>query len=239
MHISSIAFQPDRYPVADAYPFNLPLFRHTPSLRLDSPITFFIGENGSGKSTLLKALTRRCGVHIWNDSSRNRLDCNPYEEELHRYIDVTWSNGEKPGAFFSSETFQYLSQCIDNWACNDPGLMSYFGGKSLLSQSHGQSFMAFFESRYAIEGIYFLDEPETALSPKNQIAFVAMLKRYCDQGHAQFFIATHSPILLGCPRARIFSFDTAAIANVPYEDTGHFKLYRDFFNDRGRFLPAG
>jgi predicted ATPase len=239
MYINALTMHPDRYPTSAVYPFNLPLFRNTPELRFNSPITFFIGENGSGKSTLLRALTRRCGVHIWNDSSRNRLDSNPYEDELYRFIDVAWSGDPKPGAFFSSETFQYLSQCIDNWACNDPGLISYFGGTSLLSQSNGQSFMAFFESRYAIEGVYFLDEPETALSPKNQIAFVKMLKRYCDQGHAQFFIATHSPILLSCPQAEIFSFDGPAIGTIPCGETGHFRLYRDFLNDPGRFLSAG
>jgi len=104
--------------------------------------------------------------------------------------------------FFSSERYQHLAKIIDEWAISDPKLLEYFGGRSLLSQSHGESFMSYFTSRFAIEGIYFLDEPETALSPRRQIEFVKTLVEHTRDGHAQFIIATHSPILLSCPVQR-------------------------------------
>jgi predicted ATPase len=236
MHIDKVTFHPHAYPQRKTYPFNLDIFSNTESLRFETNITFFIGENGTGKSTLLKAITRRCGIHIWTESDRSRFDRNPYEEELYRYIDVEWANGKKPGAYFSSETYQHMTQIIDEWACSDPKLLAYFGGKSLVSQSHGESFMSFFKSRYKIEGIYFLDEPETALSPKRQIEFLNLLTDLSGDGHAQFVIATHSPILLSCPNSLIVSFDHAKLHKIAYEKTDYYLIYRDFLLHRDKYL---
>lgn len=237
MHIESVTFHPDMYPTSELYPFSLQVFRTGQALPFTAPITFFIGENGSGKSTLLKAIARRCGIHIWEED-RSRYGNNPYEEDLFRYIDVAWSGVRKPGMFFSSERYQHLAKIIDEWAISDPKLLEYFGGKSLMAQSHGESFMSYFRSRFAIEGIYFLDEPETALSPRRQIEFVRLLMEHSSSGLAQFVIATHSPILLSCPGAVIVSFDAKTLRRVDYEDTDYYVIYRDFLMDRRRYLNA-
>lgn len=237
MHIDTILFHPDAYPSCDAYPFNLEVFREAGDLSLESPITFFIGENGSGKSTLLKAVARRCGIHIWEED-RGRFGNNPYEEDLFKYIDVKWRAGRKPGMFFSSERFQHLAKIIDEWAISDPMLLEYFGGKSLLSQSHGESFMSYFRARYAREGLYLLDEPETALSPRRQIEFVRLLMEQSRDGHAQFIIATHSPILLSCTGAVIISFDNRTLRRIAYEQTDYYLIYRDFLLDPQRYLKG-
>jgi len=236
MHIEKVMFHPEAYPVTDRYPFNLSVFRTAGHLDFLTNITFFVGENGSGKSTLLKALTRRCGVHIWEEDAGSRFDHNPHEDKLHHFIDVSWTDGKKPGAFFSSETYQHLSKIIDDWASHDPNLMAYFGGRSLISQSHGESFMSFFKVRYRLEGLYFMDEPETALSPRRQIEFLRMLSKLSRDGHAQFIIATHSPILLSCPQAEIISFDHDTLSAVRYEDTDYYRIYKDFLLDRDKFL---
>ena len=118
----------------------------------------------------------------------------------------------------------------------DPGLLEYYGGQSLLSQSHGQSLMAFFESRFKIKGLYLLDEPETALSPKSQLQLLKLLSRMSQAGHAQFIIATHSPILLACPAAVIYNFSASALEPIGYEETEHFKVYKRFMHDPGRYL---
>lgn len=238
MHISSMTFHPENYPAKDNYPFNLLAFHNTPGLSFRTNITFFIGENGSGKSTLLKAIARRCGIHIWEED-RGRFGNNPYEEDLFKYIEVAWSLDKKPGAFFSSERYQHLAKIIDEWAISDPKLLDYFGGKSLMSQSHGESFMAFFRSRYRIEGIYFMDEPETALSPRRQIEFLRLLLSQSRDGHAQFIIATHSPILLSCPGSTIVSFDHQALRTIAYEETDYYLIYRDFLLHREHYLQEG
>jgi len=94
--------------------------------------------------------------------------------------------------------------------------------------------MSFFKARYAIKGLYLLDEPETALSPKTQISLLDLLTKLSVDGHAQFLIATHSPILLACPGATIYSFDESPIASVRYEDTEHYRVYRAFMEDQNR-----
>ncbi len=236
MHITSLTLHPERFPTLDCYPFKLPILQNTRDIAFGGNITFFAGENGSGKSTLLRAISRGCGVHIWEESGLDRVSHNPHEHRLYLYATLHWTAGPKPGAFFSSETYDHMSRMIEEWASTDPALLEYFGGKSLLTQSHGESFMAFFASRYSREGVYFLDEPETALSPRRQILFVQLLQRMATDGHAQFFVATHSPILLACPGATILSFDRNAIGPVAYEDTEYFRIYREFLADRSRFL---
>lgn len=239
MHLNSVAFHPDAYPVADRYPFHLAPFRQTPLLVFDTPVTLFVGENGTGKSTLLEALARQCGIHIWRDEDRRRFERNPYEDTLYRYLTIEWADGPVPGSFFGSSVFEDFVRGLDEWACSDPGLLRYFGGQSLVTQSHGQSIMAFFRSRYSIKGLYLLDEPETALSPKAQLALLNILTSMSRAGHAQFIVATHSPILLACPGAAIQSFDHAPIRRVLYEDTEHYRVYKSFMEDRLPYVGEG
>jgi len=227
-----MTLHPEKFPDTKAYPYCLPVLQNSGRIDLESAITFFAGENGSGKSTLLKAISRKCGIHIWAEGCWSRAHYNPHEEALFQYLDIAWIAGPKPGAFFSAETYEHMTALIDLWAADDPGLLDYFGGTSLLEQSHGESFMSFFTSRYTIEGVYLLDEPETALSPRRQLEFVRFLGAMARKGHAQFFIATHSPLLLSCPEATILSFDGSLIRKMAFEKTEHFCVYRDFILDR-------
>ena len=237
MHLKKITLHPDKYPTQDHYPFNLDLFRKTQSITLESPVTFFVGENGSGKSTLLEAITRKCGIYIWQGMYRPRFNASPYEQDLYKVISIEWSNGRKvPGSFFGSQIFNNFARILDEWLTMDPGLLEYFGGKSLLSQSHGQSLMAFFKSRLKIKGLYLLDEPETALSPKSQMSLLRLLKEASLTGQAQFIIATHSPILLACPEAQILTFDEIPVKQIAYESTDHYQIYKDFMADPQKFL---
>lgn len=236
MHLSSVTLYPDRYPKTDRYPFNLSLFRHGGSISFDTAVTLFVGENGSGKSTLIEALARRCDIHIWRETEHRRFQYNPFEDKLDQYMSVSWSSGPVPGSFFGSSVFQDFARILDEWASASPKLLDYFGGQSLLTQSHGQSIMSFFRSRYRIKGLYLLDEPETALSPKTQLEMLALLAEMAADGHAQFIIATHSPILLACPNSLIYSFDGERISQTKYEDTEHYRIFHEFMADPDTFL---
>lgn len=236
MHLKEISLHPDKYPTGDHYPFHLPLFHETQRIAFDRPVTLFAGENGTGKSTLLQAIARACGIHIWRDAGRIRYRPNPYEEMLHRFVSVEWIEGQVPGSFFGSAIFQDFAEILDEWAAADPGQLKYFGGESLVTKSHGQSLMAFFRSRYCITGLYLLDEPETALSPKSQLELLDLLIEMGNAGHAQFIVATHSPILLACPGATIYSFDAAPVVQIAYEKTEHYRIYREFLLDSRRYL---
>lgn len=229
LHLEDITFRVSGYPHAHEYPFNLEILRGTPSITLSTAVTLFVGENGSGKSTVLQAVARKCGIHIWRFESGRRYVNNPYEERLCDYIDVRLNDGV-PGTFFGSDIFRDFALLLDEWASADPGVLEYFGGKSLMTQSHGQSIMAFMRHRFALRGIYFLDEPETALSPRRQLELRDMLTEYGERGNAQFIIATHSPILMSCAGSAIFSFDCVPIRRVRFSDTEHYRIYRRFFS---------
>jgi predicted ATPase len=236
MHLKSISLHPEKYPSWERYPFSLPIFQQAEHIHFTTPVTLFVGENGTGKSTLVKAICQQSGIHIWRDTNKVRFEHNPYEDDLYRYLTLEWINGKVPGSYFGSDIFQYFTQVLDEWAATDPGQLKYFGGKSLVTQSHGQSLMSFFRARYKIEGLYLLDEPETALSPKSQLELLELLIQMSNAGHAQFVIATHSPILLACPGAIIYSFDHVPLTQVRYEETEHYRIYRSFLEDRSHYL---
>jgi predicted ATPase len=238
LHLKEIRLLPEQYPTRDYYPFNIDVLQKTRSIQFPSPVTFFIGENGSGKTTLLEALARRCNIHIWSGIERTRSVINPYEETFFLYIEAKWADDIVPGSFFSSQIFRNFAQLLDEWEADNPGQIDYFGGKSLIAQSHGQSIMSFFKSRYKIKGLYLLDEPETALSPKSQLELLKLLQEMAALGHAQFIIATHSPILLACPGSVIYSFDQSPVKTIQYEDTEHYRIYKNFMVNPGKYFQG-
>ena len=236
MHLIKVRIHSDHYPTDRIYPFNIPIIKGTPELSFRKPVAFFVGENGSGKSTLLEAITRKCGIHLWDKPRRHLAHNNPYETSLADYITVTWSDARVPGSLFRAETFREFADFLDDVALCDPGRLKYHGGHILNMLSHGEGILAYFSGRYHIRGLYLLDEPESALSPSSQVAFLRLLQQLEADGYAQFIMATHSPILLAYPGAQIFSFDSPRIEEVEYEDTAHYKLYKQFFTDPTVFL---
>jgi predicted ATPase len=230
MHLSKVIINQNRFPTKDAYPFNLPVLQHTNVLELSSPITVFTGENGTGKSTLLKALCRKCNIHIWEGMQRTKYKFNRYENMLQHALDIQWVDGPVPGSFFSPELFRNFSQLVDEWAVTSPGILEYFGGKSLTDKSHGQACMAYFKSRYKVKGLHFMDEPEAALSPKTQLDLLEVLIKMSVDGQAQFIISTHSPILMSWRQAALYNFDNNSINRISYKETQHYKIYDEFFS---------
>ena len=224
MHLAGVQFKPGPNGTDAPYPLSLGIFKNTTGVSFDRPVTFFVGENGTGKSTLLRALCRKCGIFIWGGFENT----NRAEDRFDDRLEIRWAGGPVPGSFFSSELFFNFSQIVEEWATDDPEMLNYFGGKSLVRQSHGQSMIAYFKARYRIKGLYFMDEPETALSPKSQLELLRVLEEMSRDGHAQFIVASHSPILLACPGARLYTFDDTAIRPIEYKQTGHYRLYRDF-----------
>ena len=229
MHLKEVLIDHNTFPSEKAYPFSLPIFQKTEQLECTSPVTIFAGENGSGKTTLLKALCQKCGIHIWEGRHRRRYQVNQYEHLLPESLKIQWFNGNVPGSFFSPELFRNYSHLVDEWAVTNPGILDSYGGGSLVTKSHGQSCMAYFESMYRVKGLHFLDEPEAALSPRTQLQLLSLISEISRVGQAQFIISTHSPILMSCDTAVIYSFDGDTVEKVSYQETMHYRIYRQFF----------
>ena len=128
------------------------------------------------------------------------------------------------GYFLRAESFFNVARFVDSDALFAPDL-SLYGDTPLHEQSHGQSFLALAANRFAGEGLYVLDEPEAALSPTGALALLAVVAGAARAG-AQFVIATHSPILLACPQARLYTLDDAGVAECEYDDLEVVRLMR-------------
>jgi predicted ATPase len=138
MYLTRVRVDSERFPTQRFYPFNVPVLRETPELVFRKPVVFFVGENGSGKSTLLEAITRKCGVHIWDKPRRHLAHHNPYETKLADYVSITRANGGITGSLFRAETFREFADFLDDVALCDPGRLQYHGGRILTTLSHGE-----------------------------------------------------------------------------------------------------
>lgn len=220
-----------------AFPFNIPAFRGLKQIDLGSDVTFLVGENGSGKSTLLEAIASKCGFTSMGGGRNTLLPTNLDEPTLEDIITLSWLPKVANGFFLRAETFFDFASYIDQLEKEDPGrALAPYGGKSLHQQSHGEAFLSLFLNRFNYKGIYLLDEPEAALSPQRQLAFLGIINQLVASGKAQFIIATHSPILLAYPEAVIYNLDQAPMGTIDYEDTDHYFITRQFLNDRESFL---
>lgn len=226
----------EKVPSFEHYPFDLPAVRSLDSLTLHRSVTFIVGENGSGKSTLLEALAIAAGFNAEGGSRNFCFATQASHSDLHRFLRLARSHRRpKDGFFLRAESFFNVATEVDRLDREIPGLVDSYGGKSLHEQSHGESFIALLKNRFRGHGLYFLDEPEAALSPSRQLAALVRIHDLVQAG-SQFVIATHSPILMAYPNATILGVSEAGLAPVRYEDTEHFQITRRFLNNPSGML---
>jgi predicted ATPase len=219
----------------NVYPFSVPTIASLPEIAIHSRVVFFAGENGSGKSTLLEAIAGHYGFGPEGGNrnfSTNTTDSNSSVAPLTKALRLSFDKRTGAGFFLRAESFFNTASAIDNL-----GVQDGYGDRSLHAQSHGESFFTLLIHKFQRNGLFLLDEPEAALSPQRQLAFLVLihdtLRRYKD---AQFIISTHSPVLLGYPGAQILSFDEGQLRQIDYEETAPMQIVRRFVNDRDSFL---
>lgn len=247
------------------FPFCLPLLRQLTELSFQSDVTFLVGENGSGKSTLLEGLAvaaERVAVGADELSDDQSLLS---ARLLASRLKLSWNRRTNRGFFLRAEDFfgysrrlnrlqqeiraeakqlkqEYASQGRSAYATRLA--LGALGGQAsqltrqyeaLEQRSHGESFLDFFQARVTPNGLYILDEPETPLSPQNQLGLLLLVDRAVQEG-SQFIIATHSPILMALPGAEIYSLDCLPPQAVAYQSLQHVNLTRDFLNNPEAYL---
>ncbi|MHB1843693.1 MAG: AAA family ATPase [Deltaproteobacteria bacterium] len=233
-YLRSIVLLRERVESFARFPFAVPAVRHLETLELHPQVTFLVGENGSGKSTLIEAVAMAAGFNAEGGSENFHFATRPSESELHAVLRlVRGTRRPKTGYFMRAESFFNVATQVEELKVGGG-----YGGKPLHEQSHGESFLALVNNRFGPHGLYLLDEPEAALSPQRQLAFLRAIDGLVrkGKGDSQMIIATHSPILLAYPNAWIYLLDEKGITKVSLEETEHYSLTKDFLNHRDRYL---
>lgn len=262
-HLLTVALKRERDAGA-GFPFTVPAIRSLAPLDLAAPVTLFVGENGSGKSTLLEGIAAAARLPTVGADEVATDQTLAAQRRLGDVLRLAWAKRTHRGFFLRAEDFfgfqrrlasdrVELEARLGDLDTEYRDRSAYAKGFATLpvrraladmenrygrdpdARSHGQAFLNLFQGRFVPGGLYLLDEPEAPLSPQNQLGLLAVLLEMVTQ-EAQFVIATHSPILLAFPGAKIYSFDRAPVAAVAYEDLDHVVLTRDFLNDPGAFL---
>lgn len=241
--LKKITLLRERIENQDSYPFTVPPIRALTELNFRSRNCFFAGENGTGKSTLLEALAAHYGFGPEGGNRNfqsNTTESNHSIDPLVKALRLSFDKRKGAGFFLRAESLFSTVSYMDALD-KEPGfggrISDSYGGRSLHTRSHGETFMTVLDLKFQRNGLFLLDEPEAALSPQRQLAFLVLipdvLRKHRD---AQFIISSHSPVLLGYPAAQIFSFDNGCIHEVDYGDVAAFQIVRRFLNHRESFL---
>jgi len=262
IHLKSVELRP--LPATQEYPFSLPLFQTLKELTFETPVTLLVGENGTGKSTLLEGLACAADMVVAGSENTRTDQSLAYARKLAKYFRLAWTKRTHRGFFLRAEDFFGYAkrlnqmraemesdlQTIDEEYRDRSGYARSLAklsttrelgglrqryGEGLDARSQGESFLAFFQSRFVPDGLYLLDEPEAPLSPIRQLALIAAIQDMVDQ-NGQFVIATHSPILMAYPGATILDFDGGGLHPARYDELEHVRLMRDFLQNPQAFL---
>jgi predicted ATPase len=233
-YLRRIWLDPSRIDDRAAYPFCLPFLRDEFDLNFDRSITIIAGENGTGKSTLLEGIAVLAGY----DEAGGGKGYRPVDHsnaieamggKLSSAFRASWLPKVTNGWFFRAESFFSVARYLDE-------VRSPYA--DFLSHSHGEGFMRFFEERCQRQGIFIFDEPESALSPARQMEFLKLMRRMDQSGHCQIIMATHSPVLMAYPDARLLRLSKYGLEPVTVKETDHYKVMREFCADPAGFVEA-
>jgi predicted ATPase len=238
-YLRRIWLDPSRIADREAYPFCLPFLRDGFEQDFDRPITIIVGENGTGKSTLLEGIAVMAGY----DEAGGGKGYMPVDHsraiekmggELSKALRASWLPRITSGWFFRAESFFSIARYLDE-AAREP-----LSGPppDFLSHSHGEGFLRFFEERCQRQGIFIFDEPESALSPSRQMEFLKLMRRMEQSTICQVVMATHSPMLMAYPNARLLRLTKYGLEPVTVEQTDHYKVMREFYDDPAGFVEA-
>lgn len=235
--VRAVRLNRDRVPegARGGYPWSLPAVDAlSATIELDPKVTFLVGANGSGKSTVLEAMAVAAGLNAEGGSSNFNYATRDSHSALADALTLIRGTRRPSTDFFlrAESVFTaatYLERLPED--AGDP--LTPYGGRSLHEQSHGESFLSIAVHRLGPQGLYFLDEPEAALSFDGQLALLLRMAELARSG-AQWVVATHSPVLVAYPTARILLCDESGLSEITYNDVPAVRDLRRFLNDPQR-----
>lgn len=189
---------------ADEFPFNIAAIQALRNITLSETITFFVGENGMGKSLLVEAIALALGYGPPESAHRT----SPLQPYLRLGKGICLPDEHY---FLPAESFYHQQDRLPH------------------QRLHGEAFMTQITHRLQGNGLYILDEPEAALSPSRQLNALIAIHELVKK-NSQFIIATHSPIFIAYPKAKIYRMDREGIKEVWYENTDHHRVSKEFMN---------
>ena len=214
----------------EGFPWNLLAVRALEHLEFSTPVTFLVGENGIGKSTLVEAIAVAAGFSPGGGTRSLRFESRETESPLHEELTLAWVGKERRSFFLRAETFFNMAS-----AYADVGLEVEDPVAHLHERSHGEQFLDVVRYRFGPGGLFIMDEPESALSFVSQLALMAMMHEFSQEG-SQFIVATHSPVLVALPGATILLLDQEGIRPVSPEECPSFRDVKSFVNAPESFL---
>jgi len=237
LYLKEISLKKSKIPSWNKYPFNIPVLQSFDKINFSDEVTFIVGENGSGKSTIIEAIAIGLGFNPEGGTKNFNFSTNESHSNLHKYLRLSRSFRQpKDGFFLRAESFFNVASNIELLdALGGRSLYESYGGKSLHEQSHGESFLSVILNRFSKNGLFILDEPESALSPLRQMTLIARISQLVQQ-QSQFIIATHSPILLAYPNAVIYQIVDGQIEQIDYKDTESYQITKAFLDNPNKML---
>ena len=241
-HLERIDWSPNpqRPPNVEAWPFTIPAVAQLISeggLEIPAGVTFLVGENGSGKSTLVEAMAAiypRRGFEspfIDKTGPRGSAEDSPL---LYHLRARTHRQASPAGFFLRAEMMHDYLAGIDG--ASGRSRASAWGDEPLQARSHGESFLTVLRQRFTEVGVYFMDEPEAALSFSSCLGLVALLAQMADEG-SQVIVATHSPLLMSLPGATLLEIGEWGLRLLPsYDDADLVQSWRTFLQEPDLYL---
>lgn len=223
LFVTKISLDKDKIDDFNIYPFNIDVVKNFNELKINSPVTFLVGENGIGKSTFIEAVAIALGLNAEGGSQNFNFHTMETHSQLANYITVSKLKRPKTKFFLRAESFYNVASEITRLNGSEGTLYEAYGG-NLHECSHGESFIKLIQNRFTDHGLYILDEPEAALSPQRQMSLLCLIDDLVKNG-SQFIIATHSPILISYRDGKILDLDND-FKEIKYEHTNIYKLYK-------------
>jgi predicted ATPase len=237
-HLERIEWRPRSRVDPGAWPYAVPAVAQLISeggFEVPAGVTVLVGENGSGKSTLIEAFAQvypRSGAEPSVGPSLTSPGTGTEDSPLHWHLKARTHPLAAPGGFFlrAEMMHSYLSR-VDA----SPETARAWGGRRMQQRSHGESFLEVLRHRFTDRGVYFLDEPESALSFQSSLALLVVLDALRAEG-SQVIMATHSPVLAALPGAHLVEVGDWGMRPATWADLDLVQSWQGFLSAPDRWL---